>query len=164
MLIITFEFLEKLLKGEAEVRSAEDEEKDVGLEKNEKLDDSIVDGTDFVTEIPEEPIDLKLKVPPYKQVKTNHLSIGKSMVKEVTGYHCEKCRRFMLTEEDMLAHLQSNAHYRSFVQEIKSLRAAAEKAAKEEKEAKLKAEEVEFLVLTINNLIISTKSKIQADE
>lgn len=133
------------MKGESEIRTAEDEEKDVGLEKNDRLDDSIVDSSDYVTEIPEEPIDLKLKVPPYKQVKTNHLSIGKSMIKEVTGYHCEKCRRFMLSEDDMLAHLQSNGHYRSFVQEIKSLKAAAEKAAKEEIEKeKSKSEEVLF--------------------
>lgn len=45
------------------------------------------------------------------------------MVKEVQGYYCEKCRRFMLLEDDMLAHLRSITHYRSFVQEVKNLSA-----------------------------------------
>lgn len=52
------------------------------------------------------------------------------MVKEVQGWHCEKCRRFMLNEADMAAHLRSVTHYRNFVQELKSLTAAAEAAKK----------------------------------
>lgn len=43
------------------------------------------------------------------------------MVKEVQGFYCEKCRRFMLLAEDMNAHLRSITHYRNFVQEIKTL-------------------------------------------
>lgn len=46
---------------------------------------------------------------------------GKSMVKEVQGFYCERCRRFMLLGEDMNAHLRSITHYRNFVAEIKSL-------------------------------------------
>lgn len=43
------------------------------------------------------------------------------MVKEVQGFYCERCRRFMLLAEDMNAHLRSITHYRNFVAEIKSL-------------------------------------------
>lgn len=43
------------------------------------------------------------------------------MVKEVQGFYCEKCRRFMLLAEDMNAHLRSITHYRNFVQEVKTL-------------------------------------------
>lgn len=46
---------------------------------------------------------------------------GKSMVKEVQGFYCERCRRFMLLDEDMNAHLRSITHYRNFVAEVKSL-------------------------------------------
>lgn len=42
-------------------------------------------------------------------------------MKEVQGFYCEKCRRFMLLAEDMNAHLRSITHYRNFVQEVKSL-------------------------------------------
>lgn len=44
-------------------------------------------------------------------------------MKEVQGYYCEKCRRFMLLSEDMNAHIRSITHYRNFVQEVKSLTA-----------------------------------------
>jgi len=47
--------------------------------------------------------------------------LGKSMVKEVQGFYCERCRRFMLLAEDMNAHLRSITHYRNFVAEVKSL-------------------------------------------
>jgi len=43
------------------------------------------------------------------------------MVKEVQGFYCERCRRFMLLAEDMNAHLRSITHYRNFVAEVKSL-------------------------------------------
>lgn len=43
------------------------------------------------------------------------------MVKEVQGFYCERCRRFMLLDEDMNAHLRSITHYRSFVAEVRSL-------------------------------------------
>lgn len=57
------------------------------------------------------------------------INLGTSLVKEVQGYHCEKCRRFMLTEADMTAHVRSITHYRNFLQEVKSLAAAATEAA-----------------------------------
>ena len=103
--------------------------------KGDKLDESTSD-SDFVVDIPEEPIDAKLKIPSYKHCRANQLSIGQSLVKEVSGYHCDKCRRFMLTEDDMIAHLRSITHYRSFIQEIKTLQAAAEAATKAEQESK----------------------------
>lgn len=46
---------------------------------------------------------------------------GKSMVKEVQGFYCERCRRFMLLAEDMNAHLRSITHYRNFLAEVKLL-------------------------------------------
>lgn len=49
------------------------------------------------------------------------LYTGKSMVKEVQGFYCERCRRFMLLAEDMNAHLRSITHYRNFLAEVKSL-------------------------------------------
>ncbi|XP_003427391.1 zinc finger protein on ecdysone puffs isoform X2 [Nasonia vitripennis] len=130
---------EKLAKGESEIRSADDEEKDVGTDiiKGDKLDDSAAAADDdYVTEIPEGQIDAKLKIPSYKHCRTNQLSVGRSLVKEVTGYQCDKCRRFMLTEEDLVAHLRSITHYRNFIHEIKTLQAAAESAAKAEQEKK----------------------------
>ncbi|KAL7307053.1 hypothetical protein TKK_0000794 [Trichogramma kaykai] len=124
---------DKLGKGESEVRSAEDEEKDVGSDsKSDKIDD-LADSSDFVLDIPEGEIGTKLKIPTYRHVKSRQMSIGRSLVKEVVGFNCDKCRRFMLTEEDMIAHLRSATHYRSFIQEIKTLQAEAEKAAKEAK-------------------------------
>lgn len=43
------------------------------------------------------------------------------MIKEVQGFYCERCRRFMLLAEDMNAHLRSITHYRNFVAEVKAL-------------------------------------------
>lgn len=54
----------------------------------------------------------------YKKI---FLYSGKSMVKEIQGFYCERCRRFMLLGEDMNAHLRSITHYRSFVAEVRSL-------------------------------------------
>lgn len=88
------------------------------------------DSSDYITEIPEI-VEAKLKIPSYKHCRANQLSVGKSLVSEVTGYHCDKCRRFMLTEEDLTAHLRSVTHYRSFIQEIKTLQAAVETAKAE---------------------------------
>lgn len=48
------------------------------------------------------------------------MKTGKSMVKEVTGYYCEKCRRFMIKSEDMAAHMRGITHYRNFVQEVET--------------------------------------------
>ncbi|XP_014210080.1 zinc finger protein on ecdysone puffs [Copidosoma floridanum] len=126
---------DKLSKGESDVRSAEDEEKDIGDLKLDQLDDSSIDVSDFVTDIPEGEIESKLKIPSFKLVRSHsQLAVGRSFVQEVTGYNCEKCHRFMLTEEDLNAHLHSITHYRNFVAEIKSLQAAAENAGKAEKE------------------------------
>lgn len=50
----------------------------------------------------------------------DYIYTGKSMVKEVQGFYCERCRRFMLLAEDMNAHLRSITHYRNFVAEVKS--------------------------------------------
>lgn len=66
--------VEKLAKGEAEVRTAEDEEKDVQHEgKNEKEEDTkeqeyLLDITENMTE--------KSKVPPYKYCRQNQILIG----------------------------------------------------------------------------------------
>lgn len=117
------------------MRTGEDEEKDTVPDiRLEKLDDSSTDDTDYVTDIPEDSIDKKLKIPSYKHCKANQISIGRSFVSEVTGYHCEKCRRFMLTEDDMLAHLRTVSHYRNFIQEIKALQAAAKAASEKDEE------------------------------
>lgn len=59
-------------------------------------------------------------------------------MKEVQGFYCERCRRFMLLAEDMNAHLRSVTHYKNFVAEIKSLTSnigAAE--AKEDEQIKV---------------------------
>lgn len=59
-------------------------------------------------------------------------------MKEVQGFFCEKCRRFMLSAEDLASHLRTITHYRNFIQEVKLLTSAAnaeaEKKIKEESE------------------------------
>ncbi|XP_050447534.1 zinc finger protein on ecdysone puffs isoform X2 [Cataglyphis hispanica] len=111
---------EKLAKGEAEVRTAEDEEKDVCHDtKNEKEEDS--GEQEYITDITENINEKKFKVPSYKYCRQNQIFIGKSMVKEVQGFYCERCRRFMLLAEDMNAHLRSITHYRNFLAEVKLL-------------------------------------------
>ncbi|XP_076171007.1 protein on ecdysone puffs isoform X2 [Ptiloglossa arizonensis] len=113
---------EKLAKGEAEVRTVEEEEKDVGPDnKNEKEEETVGEQQEYITEITENLSEKKFKIPSYKYCRQNQISIGKSLVKEVQGFYCEKCRRFMLLAEDMNAHLRSITHYRNFVQEVKSL-------------------------------------------
>ncbi|XP_076764468.1 protein on ecdysone puffs isoform X2 [Xylocopa sonorina] len=117
---------EKLAKGEAEVRTAEDEEKDVGPDnKNEKEEDTSGE-QEYITDIVENLSEKKFKIPSYKYCRQNQVSIGKSMVKEVQGFYCEKCRRFMLLADDMSAHLRSITHYRNFVQEVKALTTSTE--------------------------------------
>ncbi|KMQ93989.1 zinc finger protein [Lasius niger] len=111
---------EKLAKGEAEIRTAEDEEKDVCHDaKNEKEEDS--EEQEYITDIPENISEKKVKVPSYKYCRQNQIFIGKSMVKEVQGFYCERCRRFMFLAEDMNAHLRSITHYRNFLAEVKLL-------------------------------------------
>lgn len=124
---------EKLAKGEAEVRTTEDEDKDICHDaKNEKEED--LGEQEYITDITENMAEKKFKIPSYKYCRQNQISIGKSMMKEVQGYYCERCRRFMLLAEDMNAHLRSITHYRSFVAEVKSLTSASTTAA-ETKEA-----------------------------
>ncbi|XP_015429920.1 PREDICTED: zinc finger protein on ecdysone puffs isoform X2 [Dufourea novaeangliae] len=121
---------EKLAKGEAEVRTIEDEEKDVGSDiKNEKEEEPVGE-QEYITEITENLAEKKFKIPSYKYCRQNQISIGKSMVKEVEGFYCEKCRRFMLLADDMNAHLRSITHYRNFVQEVKSLTSSNESTEK----------------------------------
>ncbi|XP_029667461.1 zinc finger protein on ecdysone puffs [Formica exsecta] len=111
---------EKLAKGEAEVRTAEDEEKDVCHDtKNEKEED--LGEQEYITDITENINEKKFKVPSYKYCRQNQIFVGKSMVKEVQGFYCERCRRFMLLAEDMNAHLRSITHYRNFLAEVKLL-------------------------------------------
>ncbi|XP_031826369.1 protein on ecdysone puffs isoform X2 [Nomia melanderi] len=112
---------DKLAKGEAEIRTAEDEEKDVGAENKTEKEEEAVEEQEYITDISENMTEKKFKIPSYKYCRQNQISIGKSMVKEVQGFYCEKCRRFMLLAEDMNAHLRSITHYRNFVQEVKSL-------------------------------------------
>ena len=70
-------FIEKLAKGESEVRTAEDEEKDVGSDnKNEKEEDAIEE-QEYVTDIAENLSEKKFKIPSYKYCRQNQVSIGK---------------------------------------------------------------------------------------
>ncbi|XP_014478148.1 PREDICTED: zinc finger protein on ecdysone puffs [Dinoponera quadriceps] len=123
---------EKLAKGEAEVRSAEDEEKDVWHDtKNDKEEDS--GEQEYITDITENMGETKFKIPSYKYCRQKQIGVGKSMIKEVQGFYCERCRRFMLLADDMNAHLRSITHYRNFLAEVKSSTSVA--AAAESKEA-----------------------------
>ncbi|XP_011870267.1 PREDICTED: zinc finger protein on ecdysone puffs [Vollenhovia emeryi] len=133
---------EKLAKGEAEVRTAEDEEKDVygKFEKEEDLGEQ-----EYITDIVENITEKKFKIPSYKYCRQNQIFIGKAMVKEVQGFYCERCRRFMLSAEDMNAHLRSITHYRNFVAEVKSLTStvpAAESKEAEQAESEKNTEDV----------------------
>lgn len=71
------------------------------------------------------------------------------MVKEVQGFYCEKCRRFMLLDEDMNAHLRSITHYRNFIQEVKSLTSNTEQNAEEKTTEKLEVWHIKFVVLYV---------------
>lgn len=71
----------------------------------------------------------------YTIVTRNDIYLGKSMVKEVQGFYCERCRRFMLLAEDMNAHLRSITHFRNFVAEVKSLTSVPVTEAKETEQA-----------------------------
>ena len=73
------------------------------------------------------------------------------MVKEAQGFYCEKCRRFMLNEEDMNSHLRTITHYRNFVQEAKVIINNAEEAAK--KAAEEAAEKVFSLYFIFKGFI-----------
>lgn len=64
-----------MAKGEAEVRTAEDEEKDVCNDsKNEKEEDS--GEQEYITDITENINDKKFKVPSYKYCRQNQIFIG----------------------------------------------------------------------------------------
>ncbi|XP_076675727.1 protein on ecdysone puffs isoform X3 [Andrena cerasifolii] len=122
---------EKLAKGEAEIRTAEDEEKDVGPDTKNEKEEEVAGEQEYITDITENLSEKKFKIPSYKYCRQNQISIGKSLVKEVQGFYCEKCRRFMLLADDMNAHLRSITHYRNFVQEVKSLTSNTEQNAEQ---------------------------------
>ncbi|XP_034938871.1 zinc finger protein on ecdysone puffs [Chelonus insularis] len=125
----------KLPKGESEIRSAEDEEKDSGPDsKTNEKEDELPENTEYLTDIIEDMNMTKYKIPSFRYCRQNHLGLGASLVKEVQGYHCEKCRRFMLTVDDMNAHLRSITHYRNFVAEVKNLTSTTETNAEKLKE------------------------------
>lgn len=64
-----------MAKGEAEVRNAEDEEKDVWHDtKNEKEDDS--EEQEYITDITENMNEKKFKIPSYKYCRQNQICIG----------------------------------------------------------------------------------------
>ncbi|XP_020708477.2 zinc finger protein on ecdysone puffs isoform X2 [Athalia rosae] len=111
---------EKLAKGESEVSTVEDEEDILNIEVKVDKEEQLPESTEFLTDFVDNPADPRYKIPPFKQCRTNQIAVGKSMVKEVSGYHCAKCRRFMLTSDDMTAHLRGITHYRNFVLEIES--------------------------------------------
>ena len=126
---------DKLAKGESEVHTAEDEEKDSGPPESAKAadkDEELAENTEYIIDITEDMTMTDHKIPSLKYCRFNQILLGKSMIKEVQGYHCEKCRRFMITEADMSAHLRSVTHYRNFVQEVKALTATPEVPAKVE--------------------------------
>lgn len=65
---------DKLLKGESEVRSAEDEDKDTPEVKSEKEEDNI-DASQFVLDLSDLQ-ENKQQIPTYKQCRQKHLSVG----------------------------------------------------------------------------------------
>lgn len=72
---VNWYFAEKLAKGEAEVRSAEDEEKDVWHDtKNDKEDDS--GEQEYITDIMENMGDTKYKIPSYKYCRQKQIGVG----------------------------------------------------------------------------------------
>ena len=74
---MSFILIEKLAKGESEVRTAEDEEKDVGSDnKNEKEDDT-AEEQEYITDIIENLGEKKFKIPSYKYCRQNQVSLGK---------------------------------------------------------------------------------------
>lgn len=75
-------FAEKLAKGEAEVRNAEDEEKDVWHDtKNEKEDDA--EEQEYITDIIENINEKKFKIPSYKYCRQNQVYIGNGRTKKM---------------------------------------------------------------------------------
>ncbi|EZA49029.1 hypothetical protein X777_12837, partial [Ooceraea biroi] len=110
---------EKLAKGEAAVRTAEYEDKDVRHDaKNDKEED--VGELEYITDITENMNERKGKIPSYTYCHQHQIGIGKSMMKQVQSFYCGCCRQLMLTE-DVNAHLRSIIHYHNFVSEVESL-------------------------------------------
>lgn len=72
-----FLFLDKLAKGEAEIRTAEDEEKDVGPENKSEKEEEAVEEQEYLTDISENMAEKKFKIPSYKYCRQNQISIGK---------------------------------------------------------------------------------------
>lgn len=75
---------DKLLKGESEVRSAEDEEKDTPETKSEKEEDNSVDVSQFVLDFGDLQ-ENKQQIPTYKQCRQKHLSVGRCFLKFKVG-------------------------------------------------------------------------------
>lgn len=114
----------KLGKGESEVRTTDDEEKDTTIPETktpEKDDEVLPENTEYLTDILDDMDMKKYKIPSYKYCRQKQVQLGASMVKEIKGYHCEKCRRFMTTADDMAMHLKTLTHYKNFVAEVKQL-------------------------------------------
>ncbi|KAK0177643.1 hypothetical protein PV328_001677 [Microctonus aethiopoides] len=111
----------KLAKGESEVRTADDEEKDSSPDpKSNEKDEELPENNEYLFDINDDMSNEKYKIPSFKYCRQNQIALGASMVKPINGYHCDKCRRFMLTDEDMNAHLRTLTHYRNFVAEVKA--------------------------------------------
>ena len=71
-------FADKLAKGEVEVRNAEEEDKDIGSDSKDKLDDSQKesDNENYLTDLVEELSNPNVKIPNYKYCRQNQVIIG----------------------------------------------------------------------------------------
>lgn len=77
--------VDKLAKGENEVRTADEEDKDIGTEsKNDKLDETL-DSSEYITDIDETTKEniINLKPPSYKYCRQKQVSIGKLFEKKI---------------------------------------------------------------------------------
>ncbi|XP_063986364.1 zinc finger protein on ecdysone puffs [Diachasmimorpha longicaudata] len=150
----------KLPKGESEVRTVEDEEKEVGsVAKVIGKDEEILDETQYITDISEN-MDMS-KVPTFRAARHKGLGLGASMVKEVTGFHCEKCKRFMLTQEDVKAHLKTMIHYRHFFSEIKALQAPSQSEEKSEESKDAESKDDDESAATEGDEIAAKRPKLE---
>lgn len=70
-------FAEKLAKGEAEIRTAEDEEKDVDPDAKNEKEEEAAGEQEYITDITENMSEKKFKIPSYKYCRQNQISIGK---------------------------------------------------------------------------------------
>jgi len=80
--LIKLFFTEKLAKGEAEIRTAEDEEKDICHDgKNEKEEDS--GEQEYIMDITENMNEKKFKLPSYKYCRQNQVLIGMDYTEKI---------------------------------------------------------------------------------